>query len=120
MPKTICLFAAIVSTASTVAADIDFARDIRPILSDHCFACHGPDANKRKADLRLDLKDPAFGKAKSGAVAIVPGDLEKSELVRRICATDPDDVMPPPKELKKLKPEHVELLQRWVKEGANW
>ena len=103
MPKTFSLFALLASTISALAADIDFARDIRPILSDHCFACHGPDANKRKAELRLDLKDSAFGKAKSGAVAIVPGDLEKSELVRRICTTDPDDVMPPPKELKKLK-----------------
>jgi mono/diheme cytochrome c family protein len=120
MPKTICLFAALVSTPSAVAGNIDFARDIRPILSDHCFACHGPDANKRKAELRLDLKEPAFGKAKSGAVAIVPGDLEKSELIRRICATDPDDVMPPPKELKVLKPEQVELLKQWVKEGAKW
>jgi hypothetical protein len=120
MPKILCLFAMLAPAVSAVAGNLDFARDIRPILSDHCFACHGPDANKRKADLRLDLKDSAFGKAKSGAVAIVPGDLEKSELLKRICATDPEEVMPPPKELKKLKPEHVELLKRWVKEGANW
>ncbi len=120
MPKPIHLITLLVSTVSAGAADIDFARDIRPMLSDHCFACHGPDANKRKGELRLDLKDSAFGKAKSGGVAIVPGDWEKSELVKRICATDPDEVMPPPKESKQLKPAQVELLKRWVQEGAKW
>ena len=120
MTKSFYLFALLAPTLSAVAADIDFAREIRPILSDHCFTCHGPDASKRKGELRLDLKDPAFGQAKSGAVAIVPGDLDQSELVKRICATDPDDVMPPPKESKVLKPGQIELLKRWIKEGANW
>ena len=86
MPKTLCLFSLLVPAVSAVAANIDFARDIRPILSDHCFTCHGPDASKRKGELRLDIRDAAFGKAKSGAAAIVPGDWEKSELVKRICA----------------------------------
>ena len=121
MPKTFCLFAMLASTVSAVAADIDFARDIRPILSDNCFACHGPDANKRKAELRLDLKDSAFGKAESGASGDCAGRSGEERTAsggsaRRI----QDDVMPPPKEHKALKPEQVELLKRWMKEGANW
>ena len=110
----------IASTAIAAASNIDFAREIRPILSDHCFTCHGPDANKRKADLRLDLKDSAFGKAESGASAIVPGHPEMSELVKRITSTDPDEVMPPPGESKLLKPEQADLLKRWVEQGAIW
>ena len=102
------------------AAEVDFAREIRPLLSENCFACHGPDANKRKAGLRLDVKESAFGKNESGEIAIVPGDVEKSELLRRVVSADKDEVMPPPKEHKKLKPEQVELLKRWIKEGANW
>ena len=102
------------------AAEVNFAREIRPLFSENCFACHGPDSNKRKAGLRLDQKESAFGKNESGEIAIVPGDLEKSELMRRVSSTDSDEVMPPPKEHKKLKPEQVELLKRWIKEGANW
>src|SRR5262245_14596791 len=79
------------------AATIDFNRDIRPILSDNCFACHGPDDKARKGRLRLDLHDEALQPAKSGERAIVPGDTAHSELIRRITAKDPDDVMPPPK-----------------------
>jgi len=102
------------------AAPVDFAKEIRPLFSDNCFACHGPDSNKRKAGLRLDQKESAFGKAESGEIAIVPGDLEKSELLRRVTSTDKDEVMPPPKEHKTLKPEQIETLRRWIKEGANW
>src|SRR5215213_9340233 len=120
MSQTLSFLALLAVSFTAVAAEIDFAREIRPIFSENCFACHGPDSNKRKADLRLDVKQSAFGKAESGGTAIVPGDLEKSELVRRIGASDPDEVMPPPKEHKKLKPEQVELLKRWVKEGAPW
>src|SRR5687767_2924582 len=99
---------------------IDFARDVRPILSENCFACHGPDANKRKAGLRLDEKEAAFQILESGERAIVAGDIEKSELLRRVASTDKDEVMPPPKEHKKLKPEQVDLLRRWIQEGALW
>src|ERR1041385_8943218 len=70
------------------AARIDFNRDIRPILSDHCYACHGPDENKRKAGLRLDRLDEALKPLKSGHRAIVPGDLEKSTLVQRLSSRD--------------------------------
>ena len=75
---------------------VDFNRDIRPILSDHCYACHGPDENKRKGGLRLDRQAEAFKTLKSGNRAIVPGDLEKSTLVKRLTSHDPDELMPPP------------------------
>lgn len=118
-PFRVSIFAIALPLAAS-GAGVDFAREIRPLLSEHCFTCHGPDSNKRKAGLRLDQKESAFGKAESGEVAIVPGDLEKSELLRRVISTDSDEVMPPPKEHKALKPEQVELLRRWIKEGANW
>ena len=78
---------------------VDFNRDIRPILSDTCFACHGPDEHARKAKLRFDLKEEAFKPAKSGEVAIVPGDPGKSPLVARILSKDEDEVMPPVNQL---------------------
>ena len=114
------LLLALTALAFSARGGIDFAREVRPILSENCFACHGPDANKRKAELRLDEKESAFKPAKSGEIAIVPGDLEKSELLRRIASTDDDEIMPPPKEHKKLKPAQVALLRTWIKEGAVW
>src|SRR5256885_16016210 len=81
---------------------IECNRDVRAILSDNCFACHGPDENKRKAKLRFDIKEEAFKPAKSGDYAIVPGDLQKSQLIARITATNEDDRMPPLKTGKKL------------------
>ena len=110
---TLCL-------APLACGAIDFAREVRPILSEHCFACHGPDAGKRKSGLRLDEKESAFGKAESGEIAIVPGAPERSELIRRITTSDKDDVMPPPKEHKQLKPAQAALLKQWIKEGAVW
>src|SRR6476646_3918779 len=75
---------------ASAKSHIEFNRDIRTILSDNCFACHGPDENKRKAKLRFDIKEEAFKPAKSGDYAIVPGDLKKSQLIARITATDED------------------------------
>jgi hypothetical protein len=127
--RTICLFGiALAMAASCLGASkdkpgapkIDFNRDIRTILSDNCFACHGPDENKRKAKLRFDIKDDAFKPAKSGDYAIVPGDLKKSQLVTRITAKDEDELMPPPKSGKKLTPAQIDLLKRWIAEGASW
>lgn len=93
---------------------IVFNRDIRPILSENCFACHGPDKNQRKADLRLDVPGAA---AKQGSV--VAGKPDESELIVRIESDDPDEMMPPPKLAKaKLTPEQKALLRRWVAEGA--
>ena len=95
--------------AIAAAADlVDFNRDVRPILSDRCFGCHGPDANKgRKAGLRLDEFAGATKQLKSGDTAIVPGDLKKSEVWTRITSDDEDDVMPPPKDHKPLQPAQV-------------
>jgi len=100
--------------------DLDFNRDIRPLLSDHCYACHGPDENKRKAGLRLDRREDAFKTLKSGNRAIVPGDLKRSTLVQRLTSRDPDELMPPPEEGKPLSAGQVQSLIRWVKEGARW
>jgi len=109
-----------IGVRAELAPAIDFNRDIRPIFSEHCFTCHGPDTNKRKAGLRLDEKESAFGKAESGEVPITPGAPEKSEVMRRITTEDRDDVMPPPKEHKKLKPAQVEMLRSWIQAGAKW
>src|SRR5882762_1572918 len=110
MAKQITTWLVLVATAQLcvgaskekLASKIEFNRDIRAILSDNCFACHGPDENKRKAKLRFDVKDEAFKPAKSGDYAIVPGDLKKSQLIARITATDEDEKMPPAKTGKKL------------------
>ncbi len=95
---------------------VDFARDVLPILSDACFKCHGPDEKARKADLRLDTKEDAL--RKDGP--IVPGKSAASRLVERIVSADPDEVMPPPKSNKKLKPEQVAILKKWIDAGAPW
>jgi mono/diheme cytochrome c family protein len=99
---------------------IDFNRDIRPIFSDTCYACHGPDANKRKAGLRLDQKEEAFKQAKSDNYAIVPGDLAKSKLIELITTEDKDEQMPPPESGKTLTKAQIDLLRQWVAEGAPW
>jgi hypothetical protein len=99
---------------------VDFNRDIRPIFSEHCYACHGPDEPRRKSGLRLDTSANAFKELKSGHRALVPGDLAASALVARITSPDPDEIMPPPKHNKPLKAEQIDLLKRWVHEGAQW
>ena len=101
-------------------ASIDFNREIRPILSDNCFACHGPDEGARKAKLRLDKREGALKGGKSGDPAVVPGKPEESELVRRITTSDEDDLMPPLKSKKKLTATQIDSLKRWVAEGASW
>lgn len=89
---------------SSRAAKIEFNRDVRPVLSDACFHCHGPDKNERKAGLRLDLREEALKAAKSGEFPIVPGQPEKSELIRRILTDDKDDQMPPPRRTRRSPP----------------
>jgi hypothetical protein len=103
------------NAALGVPARVEFNRDVRPILSDNCFHCHGPDKNHRKAGLRLDLRDEALK-----AEAIVPDKPDESELVARILSTDPDEVMPPPKSNKKLDARQKEILERWVQQGAEY
>src|SRR5947207_4545220 len=95
----------------SVTEPVDFSSQIRPIISGKCFSCHGADESSRKAKLRLDLRDEAI-KDRKGTRAIAPGDLANSELVRRITAKDPDDVMPPPKTGHKLTDGEIELLKR--------
>src|SRR6188474_1211281 len=92
------------------AQAISFNRDIRPILSDTCFQCHGPDSAQRQAGLRLDIRELALKPAESGETAIVPGKLDASELVRRIITNDPESRMPPPDSGKKLSPQQIERL----------
>ncbi|GIW86725.1 MAG: peptidyl-prolyl cis-trans isomerase [Isosphaeraceae bacterium] len=101
-------------------ARVDFNRDVRPILSDACFACHGPDERTRKAGLRLDTREGAFAALKSGGQAIVPGDPEESELVFRVESDDPTIVMPPPDSHKTLTEAQRQTLRRWIEQGAEW
>jgi mono/diheme cytochrome c family protein len=101
------------------AGAIHYNRDIRPILSENCFTCHGPDSAARKASLRLDRFDDAVA-ARKGDPAIVPGKPEKSGMIARILTTDPDDVMPPPKSHKKITSDQIDLLKRWVAGGAQY
>lgn len=103
--------------AEATPAHVLFNRDIRPILSDTCFPCHGFDAGKRKADLRLDLAEGATALHR-GHQAIKGGDLAGSELWRRVTSTDPKIRMPPPSSGKKLAAEQVTLLRQWIQEGA--
>ena len=102
------------------AGEIDFNRDVRPILADKCYACHGPDAKSLEGKLRIDLRSSATGPAESGAVAIVPGHPEKSALVERIEAADKDEQMPPPKSHKTLAAAEKAVLKRWIAEGAEY
>ena len=95
---------------------IDFTRDIRPLLSDNCFSCHGPDLKQLKADLRLDTRDGAISDL-GGYSAVVPGKPSESELVIRILTDDDDDLMPPSDSGKKLTSHQKALLQQWIAEG---
>ncbi|HLH53932.1 MAG TPA: DUF1553 domain-containing protein [Verrucomicrobiae bacterium] len=97
-----------------------FDRDIRPILAQNCYPCHGPDENKRKAKLRLDLRENAVKALPNGEVAIVPGDPKQSKLVERITSADPDEVMPPARTGKKLRPQDIAAITQWIRNGAEW
>ncbi len=104
---------ALLSLSRLQAAEVQFNRDIRPILSDNCFACHGPDAKHREAELRLDLRESALEKQ-----AIVPGKPQESQLLERVRSSDPDAIMPPPSSHKKLSAEQIKLLEQWIADGA--
>jgi hypothetical protein len=99
---------------------IDFNRDIKPILSDKCFACHGPDAPNLKIKLRLDSEAAAQAELRRGKRAIVPSHPEQSELVRRINAKDEALQMPPADSGRKLSEREIELLTEWIRQGAKW
>jgi hypothetical protein len=115
--KSISLIVILVGSRATAADDaklVEFNREIRPILADVCYHCHGPDKGQRKANLRFDQEESAKAKV------IIPGKPEKSELVRRISSTDPTVQMPPPNSGRKLTPEQRDTLRRWVEQGAKW
>jgi hypothetical protein len=115
----IASMAVVASALHASAADrLSYNRDIRPILSDNCFGCHGPDAHDRKGGLRLDAPQPDKPPTDSGLAAIVQGKPEESELIARILADDPDVIMPPPESNKTLSPAHKEMLRQWIAEGA--
>ncbi|MFM7740063.1 MAG: c-type cytochrome domain-containing protein, partial [Planctomycetota bacterium] len=99
----------------TAAQTVTYNRDVRPILADNCFACHGPDSAARQADLRLDQRQAAID-----AGAIEPGDADASALVDRIFSDDPDLIMPPPDSHKQLSAEQKQTLKKWVADGAKY
>jgi Protein of unknown function (DUF1553)/Protein of unknown function (DUF1549)/Planctomycete cytochrome C len=113
------LFACTMAVSMAVAGDVDFNRDIRPILSRNCFDCHGPDSKQRKAELRLDTKAGAFADL-GGHAAFVAGKPDRSEALRRMLSNDADERMPPPKTGKKPTGDQIDLIRRWIAQGAKW
>jgi len=99
---------------------IQFIRDVRPILSEKCFTCHGPDSAKRQEDLRFDTKEGLFGKTESGFPLIVPRDAEESEIYYRITEDDLDERMPPEDSQLKLTDAEIDIIKRWIEQGAPW
>ncbi|UUO05521.1 PSD1 and planctomycete cytochrome C domain-containing protein [Blastopirellula sp. J2-11] len=106
--------------SSRAEEEVDFGADIRPLLSNNCYACHGPDEEHRSGGFRLDLEGSAYGEADSGEHPIVPGDVDASEIMARILSTDPDVQMPPPDSNKSLKPAEIAKIRQWVADGAKY
>jgi len=111
----VCMLSASLCAAPAAKGRIEYNRDIRPLLSDTCFSCHGPDKKALKAKLRLDIREVAIEKR-----AIVPGKPDESELVKRIFTADKDDLMPPPETHKTLSAEQKQILKRWIAAGAEY
>ena len=123
MLRTIFVFFCLAAIARKSIADtkeISFNKDIRPILSDRCFTCHGPDAEERQAGLRLDTMADATAVLESGLHALVPQKPFKSEIIARINSKDPDIVMPPPEVGKPVTQEEAKLFTQWIAEGAQY
>ncbi|MEZ6197851.1 MAG: DUF1549 domain-containing protein, partial [Planctomycetota bacterium] len=106
--------------APAAADRVDYFRQVRPILTQHCYGCHGPDAEQRATELRFDLRESVFGDLGGGEHAVVPGDVAASHLVLRITSDDPEERMPPSDAKDPLTPEEITTLRRWVEEGASW
>ena len=116
---TSCLGAAVLPGAEP--GQVDFNRDVRAILSDRCYKCHGPDSENRQADLRFDQgQDALQARSENGLLVIQPGRPTRSELYRRISSADPDVQMPPPGSKLELTTGEIEILARWIKQGAPW
>jgi cytochrome c553 len=111
----VILLTAAVHLTAAETAPLQYNEEIRSILSENCFYCHGPDANKRKAKLRLDIRAEALAKK-----AFVPGKPEESELIKRLSSRDPEEVMPPPESHRTVTAAQKDLLKRWIAEGANY
>src|SRR5262245_18273645 len=99
---------------------IDFSRQIRPILSDNCFRCHGPDERERKAKMRLDSREGMLKPFRSGGQPVVPGNSKESGIIRRLVAEDPSERMPPAHTNKEVTPHQIELIKQWIDQGASW
>lgn len=113
IPSALLMGLLLSTEAGVRAQDVDFARDIRPLLSENCYFCHGQDEEQRAADLRLDTED--------GLTAVItPGDSQDSELLRRLLSSDPDEAMPPADSNRHVTPQQAELIARWIDEGAQW
>ena len=123
VPPAVLAILTTLAVSGTSAADtgrkIDFNRDIRPILSAHCFQCHGPDAGKRKAELRLDTRQGALA-ARDGHQTIAAGQPDKSELFLRITSASADEKMPPAAAKRPLSRAQIQLIRQWISQGANW
>ena len=102
------------------AKEINFSKDILPVLSNNCFECHGPDQAKRKAGLRLDKAEGAKAELESGSIGLVPGNISESEIYQRIMSDDPEEVMPPADSGKELTEEETERIREWIKSGGEW
>ena len=113
------LMLAVTQTAASAAEPFHFARDVLPVLSANCFACHGPDEHERLGELRLDIQADAK-KLRKDQAAIVPGQPDQSLIIARMTSTDPDLVMPPPKSRKKVTNEQIDMIRRWIADGAKW
>ncbi len=114
------LYTAFGGTLALAVEKISFNRDIRPILSDKCYHCHGPDEKERKGKLRLDVREAALKGGESDEKPIVPGKPDESDLLVRVLSKDKDEVMPPPKLHKPVSAQEAELLRRWIAEGAEY
>ncbi|MEI8016828.1 MAG: PSD1 and planctomycete cytochrome C domain-containing protein [Schlesneria sp.] len=116
------LIASVTSSSFVAAADrkIEFNQDVRPILSNNCYLCHGPDKNQLQAGLRLDKSDLAKTKLESGHTAIIPNDVAGSSLYARIISSDPNAKMPPNDSGKSLTPAEIEILKQWIEQGAEY
>jgi hypothetical protein len=102
------------------ASAVSFNDDIRPILADRCYSCHGPDSAARKADLRLDREEVAKAVLSEGVIPIVPGKPDQSAIIHRLTNVDPDEVMPPPKSNLTVTKDEIALIRQWIAEGAKW
>ena len=119
---SLILCAALTAPLSALALEdrVLFNRDIRPILAEYCYHCHGPDPGSRKEGIRFDREEGFFAPREDAGPTVVKGQPDKSPLFERITASDPDDIMPPPKEHKTLKPAEVAILKKWIEQGAEW